>query len=97
LQPQSPTTHLWPSVRKKTKLTKTGNQHIKTALYFPALSAIRHNPIVKALAARLESRGKEKMVIVGAARRKLLQLIYGILKSGQPFDPKYSPNIQGVA
>ena len=82
------------SVRKKTKLTKTGNQNIKTALFLPALSAIRFNPIVKALAARLESRGKEKMVIVGAAMRKLLHLIYGILKSGQPFDPNYSANIQ---
>ena len=82
------------SVRKRTKLTKTGNQNIKTALFFPALSAIRYNPIVKALATRLESQGKEKMVIVGAAMRKLLQLIYGILKSGQPFDPNYSANIK---
>jgi len=82
------------SVRKKTRLTKTGNQNLKTALYFPALSAIRFNPIVKALATRLKDRGKEKMVIVGAAMRKLLQLVYGILKSGQPFDPNYSANIQ---
>jgi len=85
------------SVRKKTRLTKTGNQNLKTALYFPALSAIRFNPIVKALATRLEERGKEKMVIVGAAMRKLLQLVYGILKSGQPFDPNYSANIQDAA
>lgn len=85
------------SVRKKTKLTKMGNQNIKTALFLPALSAIRFNPIVKALATRLESRGKEKMVIVGAAMRKLLHLIYGILKSGQPFDPNYSANIQDAA
>lgn len=82
------------SVRKKTKLTKTGNQNIKTALYFPAISAIRFNPIVKALATRLEQRGKEKMVIIGAAMRKLMQLIYGILKSRQPFDPNYSVIIQ---
>jgi hypothetical protein len=27
------------------------------------------------------------MVIVGAARRKLLHLIYGVLTSGKPFDP----------
>ena len=81
------------SVRKKTKLTKTGNQNIKTALYFPALSAIRFNPIVKALSIRLTGQGKEKMVIVGAAMRKLLQLIYGILKSGQPFDPNYATKI----
>lgn len=85
------------SVHKPTRLTHTGNQNIKTALFFPALSAIRYNPIVKALAIRLESRGKEKMVIVGAAMRKLLQLIYGILKSGQPFDPNYCVNIQDAA
>ncbi len=82
------------SVRKKTKLTNTGNQNIKTALYFPALSAIRFNPIVKDLADRLQDRGKEKMVIVGAAMRKLMQLIYGVLKSGQPFDPNYASKMQ---
>jgi len=82
------------SVHKKSKLTKTGNKNIKTALYFPALSAIRFNPIVKALALRLEEKGKEKMVIVGAAIRKLLQLAYGVLKSGQPFDPNYATKLQ---
>ena len=30
------------------------------------------------------------MVIVGAAMRKLLQLVYGVLKSGMPFDPNYA-------
>lgn len=85
------------SVHKRSKLTKIGNQNIKTAMYFPALVAIKHNPIVKALAERLESYGKEKMVIVGAAMRKLLQLAYGVLKSGVPFDPNYSANIQGAA
>jgi len=82
------------SIHKKSKLTKTGNQNIKTALYFPALSAMQHNPIVKALALRLEEKGKEKMVIVGAAMRKLLQLAYGVLKSGQPFDPNYATKMQ---
>lgn len=89
--------HSGSSVHKPTKLTKTGNQSLKAAMYFPALSAIRHNPIVKALAARLESRGKEKMVIVGAAMRKLIQLAYGVLKSGRPFDPNFTANSQDAA
>jgi transposase len=46
---------------------------------------MRHNPAVRALAQR--ARGKRPMVIVGAAMRKLLHLIYGVLKSGKPFDP----------
>jgi transposase len=78
------------SVHKKSRLTNIGKQTLKTAMYFPALSAIRFNPIVKALAKRLEERGKDKMVIVGAAMRKLLQLVYGVLKSGMPFDPNYA-------
>ena len=85
------------SVHKPTKLTKTGNQTLKAAMYFPAISAIRHNPIVKALAARLQERGKETMIIVGAAMRKLLQLAYGVLKSGRPFDPDFSANSQATA
>jgi transposase len=78
------------SVHKKSRLTKIGKQSLKTAMYFPALSAIRFNPVVKALAKRLEERDKDKMVIVGAAMRKLLQIVYGVLKSGKPFDPNYA-------
>lgn len=85
------------SVHKRSRLSKTGNQKLKTAMYFPALSAIQHNPIVKALAVRLEKRGKTKMTIVGAAMRKLLQLAYGVLKSGQPFDPNYVAKMQAAA
>lgn len=81
------------SVHKRARLTKIGNQHLKTALYLPALSAIRFNPIIVAQAERLTERGKEPMVIVGAAMRKLLQLAYGVLKSGQPFDPLYAQNL----
>lgn len=85
------------SVHKKSRLTKIGKQTLKKAMYFPALSAIRFNPIVKALAARLRERDKDKMVIVGAAMRKLLQIVYGVLKSGKPFDPNYANLSQAAA
>jgi hypothetical protein len=49
--------------------------------------AMRPHRAVRALAERLRARGKRPMVIVGAAMRKLLHLIYGVLKSGKPFDP----------
>lgn len=77
------------SVRKKDRMTKLGNRKLKTGLFFPALVAIRHNPVVAALATRLQKKNKEKMVIVGAAMKKLLQIVYGVLKSEVPFDPNY--------
>jgi transposase len=75
------------SVHRPPRLAKTGNSRLRRALYMPAIVAMRHNPAVRALAERLRARGKRPMVIVGAAMRKLLHLIYGVLKSGKPFDP----------
>ena len=74
------------SVHRPPRLAKTGNSRLRRALYFPAMVAMRHNPAVYALAERLRARGTRPMVIVGAAMRKLLHLIYGVLKSGKPFD-----------
>jgi len=85
------------SVKKKPKLSKIGNAHLRTALYFPAISAIRYNPIIMALAERLRAKGKVPMEIIGAAMRKLLRLAYGVLKTRQFFDPNFIVNQQNTA
>lgn len=81
------------SVRKKTKLSKVGKATVRGALYFPAMSAIRFNPLVRNLAERLREKGKAEMVIIGAAMRKLLYLAFGVLKHKQPFDPNYGQTV----
>jgi transposase len=81
------------SIHKRARLSKTGNTHIRAILYFPAMVAIRHNPIVRALAERLEARGKSPMTIIGAAMRKLLFLAFGVVKTDKPFDPNHHVNI----
>ena len=75
------------SVHKATQLSKRGNRHLRRALYMPALTAIRFNPLVKAFFERLINRGKPRMVAVGAAMRKLLMIAYGVLKSRRSFTP----------
>ena len=75
------------SVHHPPRRAKTGNSRLRRALSFPAMVAMRPHRAVRALAERLRARGKRPMVIVGAAMRKLLHLIYGVLKSGKPFDP----------
>jgi len=77
------------SIEHRSRLAKSGNAHLRRALYFPAISAIRYNPSIRALAKRLSARGKTKMTIVAAAMRKLLTLAYGVLKSRCAFDPLY--------
>jgi transposase len=77
------------SVRGRTRLSKRGSPRLRSALYFPAIVAQRHNPILQAFAQRLLAAGKSKMQVVAAVMRKLLHLVFGILKSGHPFDPHY--------
>ena len=52
---------------------------------------MRHNAAVRVFAARLSGTGKAKMAVVGASMRKLLQICYGVLKSGEPFDASLHP------
>ncbi len=80
------------SVRGKARLSKVGAPRIRQALYFPAVTAIRCNPTIKAWAKELRERGKCEMQIIGAVMRKLIHLAYGVLKSGKPYDPLYTKN-----
>jgi transposase len=66
------------------------NVRMRKALYMPAVVAMRHNPLLKAMSERLLGRGKVKMQVIGALMRKLVHLAFGILKSQKPFDPNYA-------
>jgi transposase len=79
------------SVHGKPRISKQGASQLRRILYFPAIVAMRHNPVIRAFAERLAKAGKAKMAIVCACMRKLLHLVYGVLKSGRPFDPDYQP------
>jgi transposase len=78
------------SLRTRGHISKNGSSRLRTALYMPALVALKHNPLVQQLQARLQSRGKAPKQIIVAAMRKLLTLAYGVIKSGQPFNPNFS-------
>jgi transposase len=55
------------------------------------MAALRCNAAVEAFGDRLAERGKEEMVIIGAAMRKLLHICYGVLKNQAPFDASLHP------
>ena len=74
------------SVHKKSRISKAGNRHIRSALYMPALSAKQHDPHVKAYFQHLVNNGKKPLQAVCAIMRKLLHAIHGMLKHNEPFD-----------
>ena len=54
-------------------------------------SVFDSNPVMIAFYNRLKEKGKNGKVIVCAIMRKLVHVIFGVLKSGKKYDPNYKP------
>jgi transposase len=78
------------SIKAKPRLSKAGSAQVRKILYFPAITALKHNPVIKELGERLRKRGMCEMAIIGAAMRKLVHLIFGVVKTGKPFDANHA-------
>lgn len=78
------------SVRSKTRISRRGNRHIRKALYFPAFTAVKHNPQMKNHYASLIAKHGIKMKAAVAIQRKLLVLIYTLWKTNEPFEENYN-------
>jgi transposase len=74
--------------RPRAHLSKLGTARLRYAMYFPAITAMRVAGPVQAFGARLRAAGKPKMVVVAAIMRKLLHIVYGVLKHQRAFDPQ---------
>jgi transposase len=85
------------TIRGKTRLSKTGNARVRKALFLPAMVAKQYNPIVRSFCQRLARNGKNKMEVIGAAMRKLIHIIFGVLKSGKNFDPNHELLLNSVS
>jgi transposase len=77
------------SIKGKPRLSKVGSARMRKALYTPSLVSMQYNPVIISFCQRLAKKGKNGKVIVCAVMRKLVHTIFGVLKSGRPFDPDY--------
>lgn len=65
-----------------------GRADVRAVLYMAAVSAIRHNPVIKAFAERLTQAGKPAKVVIVACMRKLLTIMNTMIKNNAPWNPK---------
>ncbi|MFC2100937.1 IS110 family transposase [Bacteroidota bacterium] len=73
------------SVKTKARISHKGNKHIRQALYFPALSAVKYEKYFTKFYDRLFDRQKIKMKSYVAVQRKLLILIYVLWKKNEEY------------
>ncbi len=80
------------SVKGRSTICRTGSTSLRAALFMPSMVARRHNPILSQFAERLIAAGLPKKAVICAVMHKLTHLIYGVIRTGQPFDAKYLAN-----
>ena len=72
---------------KMTRISKKGSKYLRKTLYQIILPVIDNNPVFKAYYQKKISQGKSHRCAQGHCVRKLLRVIYHLLKTGQTFDP----------
>lgn len=77
------------SVRGRSMISRSGHAQVRHSLYMPALVALKHNPLVSVFGIRLKAAGLAPKAVVAACMHKLVLLVYGILKSGRPFNASF--------
>lgn len=73
------------SLHKPARISRTGNAHVRAALYMPALVAIRCDPHVRAFTATLLARQKKPKQAIVAVMRKTLHAIYGMFAHDETY------------
>lgn len=74
------------SVHKAPRISKHGNKYVRRALFYPSMSAARHDPGARAFKERLVGRGKKKMQANVAIMRKTLTVAWAMMKDPKPYD-----------
>lgn len=67
------------------RTTWGGRREVRTVLYMATLTAVRHNPVIRAFYQRLRANGKTFKVAMVACMRKLLTILNSMLKHRQPW------------
>jgi transposase len=77
--------------RRGTRCTWGGRGMVRAALSMAAISASRHNPVIRPSYRRLRDQGKPVKVALVACMRKLLTIANAILRDGVPWSPNPAP------
>ena len=70
----------------KQKISKLGSPYLRRAIWLAAQRAVFCNPILSEYYQALKARGKHHLTAIGAASRKLRNIICAILRENKPYE-----------
>jgi transposase len=84
------------SVKGVARISRQGSKHLRRALHFPALVAVKYEKHFRDLFERVFARTTIKMKAYVAVQRKLLVLIYTLYKTDAAYDPNHAQQKQAA-
>lgn len=78
------------SIIYKNRVSKLGDQKLKSLINLSAWNAIRSIPALKIYFERKVAEGKHKMSAINAVRNKLIAMLLSVVRRNQPFAKDYS-------
>ena len=69
------------------KMSKRGSPHLRRAVFLAANVAAFHDPVLSAYYQKKRSEGKHHYSAIGAIARKLICIIYAVLRDNKPYVP----------
>jgi transposase len=69
------------------KMSKRGSPHLRRAIFLAANVASFHDPVLSAYYQKKRKEGKHHFTAVGAVARKLICIVYAVLRDNKPYVP----------
>jgi len=74
------------SIRGKVRVSHLANKKLKSLLTMAAISAIQHDPELKAKYEQKLKEGKAKMCVLNIIRAKLIERVFAVIKKQKPYE-----------
>lgn len=75
------------------RMSKRGSPYLRRAIWLAASGAIHHDPALKAFYERKKAQGKHHYTCIGYICRKLINIIFAVLKNNQPYQPVFPKDL----
>jgi len=73
----------------RNRMSKRGSPYLRRAIWLAACAAIMHDEALKAFYDQKKAQGKHHYTCIGYICRKLVNIIFAVLKSGKPYQPVF--------
>lgn len=81
------------SQRSPSRVSHKADKQAKYLLHMAAMSAIQHNPELKAYYQRKTEEGKKKMTVINAVRSKIVHRIFALVRDNRKYEYSYAPSV----